>query len=177
MTQAAQNNGENVILKDVELNWCKLDPKNPVAPFGVSQWEISATVPKKRSAELEVFGKVKPVKDKEGKDTGKVSINFKKKAEKKDGSEAAPVRVVDASKQPLDPKTIGNGSKGNIMLFTKPYEIKTPKGVVTKSGTSIMLTAVQVTDLVKYEPKNSNFTDFDDESGEDTPAPSSNDDF
>lgn len=33
-----------------------------------------------------------------------------------------------------------------------------------------MLTAVQVSSLVKYEPKNSNFVDFDDEEGDAAPS-------
>jgi hypothetical protein len=37
-----------------------------------------------------------------------------------------------------------------------------------------MLTAVQVSNLVKYEPKNSNFVDFDDDG--DAPAASSHED-
>jgi len=168
MTQAINPNaeGRNEILKNVELHWAKLD--KPVAPFGVEQYEISVQVPKARAAELEAYGKVKEVKDKNDKPTGKVSINFKKKAQKKDGTDATKVRVVDTSKQPLDPKLIGNGSTGNVMLFLKDYQIKTPKGVVTKEGTSVMLTAVQVTNLVKYEAKNSNFVDFDDDGDTET---------
>jgi hypothetical protein len=108
------------------------------------------------------------VKDKDGKDTGKVSINLKKKALKKDGTDAAKVRVVDTKKNPIDPKTIGNGSKGNVMLFLQEYQIKAPNGKVTKEGTSVMLVAVQVTDLVKYEPKSDNYTDFDYEDSEET---------
>jgi len=169
MTQAMNNTeGRNEILNNVELHWVKLD--KPVAPFGVEQYEISVQVPAARAAELEAYGKTKPVKDRDGKDTGKVSINLKKKAQKKDGTDATKVRVVDMSKQPLDPKTIGNGSLGNVMVFLKDYQIKTPKGVVTKEGTSVMLTAVQVSKLVKYEPKNSNFVDFDDDGMEGTVA-------
>ena len=64
-------------------------------------------------------------------------------------------------KQPLDPKIIGNGSVGNVIIMLKDYEIKAPNGKVTKSGTTVTLVAVQVTDLVKYVPKASNFVDFD----------------
>jgi hypothetical protein len=40
------------------------------------------------------------------------------------------------------------------MIMQSPYEIKHPKtGKVTKSGISSMLVAVQVTKLLKYEPK------------------------
>lgn len=159
MTQAKDQNGRNEILSNVELHWCKLD--KPVSPFGTEQYEISVQVPKKRASELETYGKPKAVKDKDGKDTGKVSINLKKKALKKDGTDAAKVRVVDTKKNPIDPKTIGNGSVGNVMLFLQDYQIKAPNGKVTKEGTSVMLVAVQVTDLVKYEPKSDNYTDFD----------------
>jgi len=172
MTTQNNTEGRNEIIKNVELHWVKLD--KPVSPFGVEQYEISVQVDKKRASELEAYGKTKAVKDKDGKDTGKVSINLKKKAQKKDGTDATKVRVVDMSKQPLDPKTIGNGSVGNVMVFLKDYQIKTPKGVVTKEGTSVMLTAVQVSNLVKYEPKNSNFVDFDDDG--DAPAASSHED-
>ena len=173
MTQAAKTNeGYNEIIRDVELHWCKLD--KPVDPFGTLQWEISIQAPKKREAELAKYGKTKVVKDKDGKDTGKISVNLKKKALKADGTDAAKVGVVDIHKNPMDSKVIGNGTKGNVMVFCKPYELKAPNGKVTKSGTAIMLTKVQVTDLVKYEPKSDNFVDFDDEgSGDNTPTHSS----
>jgi len=149
----ATNDATNVIIKDVELHWVKLD--KPVDPFGTLQYEIQIQAPKKREKELAAFGKVKVI---EG---GKVSINLKKKALKADGTDAAKVRVVDASKNPIDSKQIGNGSIGNVMVMQKPYEIKAPNGKVTKSGISNMLTAVQVTTLIKYVPKNDNFVDFE----------------
>ncbi len=156
-TQTANNNEvRNVILSNVDLYWAKLNPEKPVAPFGTEQWEITVQVPKKRESEIATFGKVK-----EGFEKGTVAVGLKKKALKKDGSSAAAVRVVDAHKQTLDPKVIGNGSKGNVMLMLKDYEIKAPNGKVTKSGTAVTLIAVQVTDLVEYKPKNTNFVDFD----------------
>lgn len=160
---AAQNEPTNVIIKDVKLFWSKLN--KPVDPFGTLQYEIQIQVPKKREKELAQYGKTK------AQEGGMVSLNLKKKAEKADGTPAAKVRVVDASKQPLDSKLIGNGSTGNVMLMLKDYQIKGPSGKVTKEGTSVMLTAVQVTDLIKYVPKKSeNFVDFDEEES-DTPAP------
>jgi hypothetical protein len=139
----ATNDATNVIIKDVELHWVKLD--KPVDPFGTLQYEIQIQAPKKREKELAAFGKVKVI---EG---NKVSINLKKKALKADGTDAAKVRVVDASKNSI----------GNVMVMQKPYEIKAPNGKVTKSGISNMLTAVQVTTLIKYVPKNDNFVDFE----------------
>ena len=151
MTQA--NNSSNVIIKDVSLFWAKLD--KPVSPFGVDQYELQIQGDKKREKEFSQFGKVKPV---EG---GKISVNLKKKAFKKDGTDAVKVRVVDAGKKELDPKLIGNGSTGNVMVYCSPYEIKLPNGKISKSGISTMLVAVQVTDLVRYERKSDNFVDFD----------------
>jgi len=105
------------------------------------------SVPEARESELSAIRKTR-IKD------GKATINVSKNAFLKDGTDAAKVRVVDGNKLPLDPKIIGNGSIGNVMLMLSPYEIKHPKtGKVTKSGTSSMLTAIQVTKLVKYEPK------------------------
>jgi len=149
----ATNDAVNVIIKDVELHWAKLD--KPVDPFGTLQYELQIQAPKKREKEFSQFGKVKVV---EG---GKISVNLKKKAFKKDGTESAKVRVVDAGKKELDPKLIGNGSIGNVMVYCSPYEIKLPNGKVSKSGISTMLIAVQVTDLVRYERKSENFVDFD----------------
>ena len=149
MTQA----NTNTIIKDVALFWAKLD--KPVSPFGVDQYELQIQGDKKREKEFSQFGKVKPV------ESGKISVNLKKKAFKKDGTDAAKVRVVDAGKKELDPKLIGNGSIGNVMVYCSPYEIKLPNGKVSKAGISTMLVAVQVTDLVRYERKSENFVDFD----------------
>jgi len=170
-TTTKPTEGFNTILRDVKLYWAKLD--KPVDPFGTLQWELTIQVPKKRESEIASFGKVK-----EGFDKGTVAVALKKKALKADGTEAAKVGVVDANKQPLDSKLIGNGSLGNIIVFQRPYEIKAPNGKVTKSGTSTMLTKVQVTELVKYERKSDNFVDFDTElDTSDTAANKSSDDF
>lgn len=160
------NEPRNAIVKNVTFFWAKLD--KPVDNYAgdALQWEVQVRVPKARREELEVYGKVKD------QDDGTVSYNFQKKAFKADGSPAARVRVVDAAKEELtDRNSIGNGSKGNIILMLKDYEIKNPKtGKVTKSGTSNMLTAVQITDLKIYERTNSgSFTDFDDETAEEKP--------
>jgi hypothetical protein len=137
---------QNVIIKDVELRWAKLN--NPVSPFGTLQWELQVVADKSRTKELEQFGKVKATTD------GKVSVNLKKKALKADGSPAEPVRLVDAKKEAIQDRSIvGNGSKGNVMVFLRPYEM------MGKKGTSVMLVAVQVTDLQEYRATSG--VDFD----------------
>lgn len=157
MSQANTNQATNVIIKDVQLYWAKLG--KPVEPFGQLQWELQIRFPKKRVKEMEQFGKVK-----ETDEAGIFSINLKKKAEKKDGSPAMKVKLVDRKGEAVDPTILGNGSVGNVKVMLKEYQIKGPNGRVTKEGTQVMLIAVQVTDLVKYEPKNvGDDFDYDDE--------------
>lgn len=144
----------NVIVKDLEFYWAKLG--KPVDPFGTLQWELQCRFGKSRVDEMEAYGKVKSV---EG-EKGKFSVNLKKKALKADGSPAQPIEVVDKKGNLIDPRTIGNGSKGNVKLMLRDYEIKGPNGKVTKRGTQVMLTKVQITELVKYEPKGQG-ADFD----------------
>lgn len=145
----AKNTGEvrNEIIEDVELFWAKLH--TPVEPFGEPQYEIQLRFGKDRVEELEQYGKVKPVKD----EKNRFQLNLKKKAFKVDGSEAAKVKLVDTNGDAVDPRTLGNGSTGNVKVMLKDYEIKNKQGKVTKTGTQVMLIAVQVTDMVVYEPK------------------------
>lgn len=144
----SQNNeARNVVIKDLQLYWAKLD--KPVEPFGTLQWEISVRFPKKRVKEMEQYGKVKATDE-----AGIFSVNLKKKAEKKDGSPAMKVKLVDRKGEAVDPTILGNGSTGNVKVMLRDYQIKGPNGRVTKEGTQVMLIAVQVTDLVRYEPKN-----------------------
>lgn len=159
MSQANTNEATNVIIKDVQLYWAKLG--KPVDPFGTLQWEIQIRFPKKRVKEMEQYGKVK-----ETDEAGIFSVNLKKKAEKKDGSPAMKVKLVGKKGEEIDPTILGNGSVGNVKVMLKDYQIKGPNGRVTKEGTQVMLIAVQVTDLVKYEPKQ-NGDDFDYEEGDD----------
>lgn len=165
------NEATNTIIHDVEFHWVKI--AKPVTSFDGSyeQWEVQVQVPKKREKEIAIYGKTKEQPN------GKVSINFRKKSEKADGSPAQKVRCVDGDKESLDPTVIGNGSKGNVLLMLKDYEIKNPKtGKVTKSGTSATLIAIQITDLKEYVKSNDNFVDFDEvpQKGAKSPAKSKN---
>jgi hypothetical protein len=154
-----QEESRNVIVKDLEFYWAKLNPARPVSPFGTSQWELQVRFPKKRVSEMEEYGIVKDSDEK-----NVMSLNLKKKAVKADGSPAAPVKVVGLTKDDeIDPRTIGNGSRGNVKLLLRPYEIKGPNGKVTKRGVQTILVGVQVTELLKYEPKGSDDFDFDED--------------
>ena len=150
----------NVIINDVELNWCKL-AKPMTNQFGATQYEMQIVAKDKAHADKITADTGISFKEKDG----KLVANLKRKATKRDGSDNGAPRVVDSNKAPLEnPGSVGNGSKGNIIVWQYEYEFGGRKGV----GNS--LTAVQVTNLVKYESKNN--VDFDSVSSEEAPAPS-----
>ena len=126
------------IIRDVTLNYAFLD--TPHNPFGGDEYyDIQVVVPKKRRKELEAFGKVREV-------DGGVAINFKRYAKDQKGQDVT-IDVVTETKSDFraeygDAKCIGNGSKGSVKVFTYPRGEKT----------IARLSAVQVTDLKKYEP-------------------------
>ncbi|MDB4588416.1 hypothetical protein N9095_00390 [bacterium] len=129
------------IIRDVTLNYVKVDPENPTDPFGTLQWECQIVAPADRAAELEGYGSVKPVKD----DPSRVAVNLKRKALRKDGTENDPVVLVDSQKQPINPKIkVGNGSKGNVKVYRREYD------VAGRQGISTIMTAIQVTNLIEY---------------------------
>ena len=151
----------NVIINDVELNWCKL-AKPMTNQFGATQYEMQIVAKDKAHADKITAETGISFKEKDG----KFQSNLKRKATKRDGSDNGAPRVVDSNKAPLEnPGSVGNGSRGNIIVWQYEYEFGGRKGV----GNS--LTAVQVTSLVKYENKNA--VDFADApSSEEPKAPS-----
>lgn len=141
------------IIRDVTLNYVKVDPENPTEPFGTLQWECQIVVPSDRADELEEYGTVKPVKD----DPSRVAINLKRKAVRKDGSANDPVMLVDGKKQKIPANIkIGNGSVGNVKVYRREYD------VAGRQGISTILTAIQITNLIEYTGS----VDFDVEGAE-----------
>ena len=137
----------NYLISDVELNWARL--AKPVNPFGTEQFELQIATEDKAKAE-ELKANHFNVKEKDG----KFVVSLKRKAMKADGSSNGEVRVVDANKTPMENKgIIGNGSRGNVIVFQYPYDAMGRKGVASS------LTAVQVTKLEEYAP--SGGVDFD----------------
>ena len=133
---------KNVLLSNVELNWARLDTPADNPFGGVASWEVQAVFPNAEAASVAREAGIN-VKEKDG----QAFASLRRKSATKDGSPMEPVRVVDASKQPMDSaarRKIGNGSKGNIIVWCAPYEYAGRKGVTAS------LTAVQVTDLVEY---------------------------
>ena len=148
---------ENILIKDVELNWARL--ATPFQnQFGDSNYEMQIVVSADRKEELEAAGlSVKELED------GRVSANVKRKAMKRDGTPNEAPRVVDGQRNAIDARGIGNGSKGNVIVFKFDYTF------AGKTGVSASLTAVQVTDLVKYEGGSSVDFDVVETSGETSP--------
>ena len=130
---------ENFLINDVEIMFPRLT--TPVAdPFGNVQYEMAIIVDADRAEEISAATgkKSKPQED------GRVMFNFKRKAKRANGEDNGAPRVVDATKQPLDGTKIGNGSRGNVIVYTFDYEY------AGSSGRGHSLTAVQVTDLKVY---------------------------
>lgn len=134
----------NYLISDVELNWARLN--SPINPFGTEIYELQIATTDKAKAD-ELTANHFNVKERDG----KFVVSLKRNALKRDGSDNGKVRVVDSNKQPLE-TNIGNGSRGNVIVWQYPYETMGRKGI---SGS---LTAVQVTELVEY---NAGGVDFD----------------
>ena len=131
------------VLKDVELWWVKCDPKKPVSPFGEPVWEINARTKKKKQADE---WKKASVNVKKSDDDTYWFANLKRKAVfGKTGDPMPPVVFVGGQLMPIDPNTVGNGSIGNVQLYTKDWEFN------GHTGTKIELKAVQVTKLIEYQ--------------------------
>jgi len=137
------------IIRDVTLNYAFLD--TPHAPFGGDDiFDVQIVVPKKRRKELEAFGKVREVE-------GGVAINVKRYAKDQKGKKVTIDVFAKTEDNPKadfraeygDAKCIGNGSKGAVKVF----QYKRGDQMITR------LSAVQVTNLIKYEPTES--VDFD----------------
>ena len=139
------------ILRNVTLNYLKVDPSKPVSPFGTLQWEVQIEVPEDRSDEIAEMGKLRTLEN------GNVAINIKRKALKHDGSPNFPVALVDAQKKTIEVfNNIGNGSTGNVKVYRNEYD------VAGRQGISTSLSAIQITNLIEYTGS----VDFDIESEE-----------
>ena len=135
-------NSSNIV-RDVTFYYAKLD--KPVSPFGTEIYDLQVRFPKHRIPEMSVFGKVREVED------GNFAVNITRKAMNAK-KQKTPVRIVDTDKNPIK-DLIGNGSTGNVIVYSYPWEVS------GRSGVKTILVAVQVTNLLKYVPEAS--VDFD----------------
>jgi len=135
-------NSSNIV-RDVTFYYAKLD--KPVSPFGTEIYDLQVRFPATRVEEMSSYGKVRPVED------GQYAINVTRKAMNAK-KQKTPVRMVDKDKNPIK-DLIGNGSKGNVILYSYDWEVS------GKSGRKTVLIAVQILELIKYVPESS--VDFD----------------
>ena len=138
----------NYKIMDAELNWVKLAA--PVKNnFGTMVYEMQIATTNKEQAQ-EWKANHLNVKEKDG----KFVVALKRNAFKKDGSEMGPVRVVDPGLNPVaNVDQIGNGSRGNVILWQAPYDNFGSKGITSS------ISAVQVTHLEIFD--RSTVTGFD----------------
>ena len=139
---------KTVIVRDLEFHYAHLI--RPHAPFGDNVWDIQVRTHEEAKAdELKALG-VNMKKH----DDGYWHANIKRRTTNRKGEPNKPVQVVDKHKAPWNPEvSIGHGSKGNIKIFCYDYNM------AGRSGTGVMLSAVQITDLVEYHGSDS--VDFD----------------
>jgi len=133
-------------IENAEIWYPRLDPKRPNSKFNKENptWEVQLrTTDKEEMKRWKALSlRVKPVMPDEGEPY--FACNLRKRSKKRDGSSANAPKVVDHKLDELDPRTIGNGSKGNIRVYQ--YES-------TYDGSTVsMLQAVQITEHVVYEP-------------------------
>ena len=132
---------QTAIIRDVTLNWAHL--VDPVNPFGADQWDIQLTTEDEDKAK--VFSSL-GLKVKEN--GGVYSVNLKRKAVNAKGAPNDPPEVVDGDQNKMDSsivRKLGNGSKGNVKVFTYEYNH------AGRSGTGAILVGVQVTEFIEYE--------------------------
>jgi len=137
-------------INNVELNWPKL--VKPQSNFEKLQWSVQiATTDEAVAKDWKANHlNVKPHKD----IPNKWYVDLKRNATytSRDGGtqkieDNTPVKVVDHNVNPIDATRLGNGSKGNVLVWQRPYEIKE----TNKKGVSTSLTGVQITRFVVYE--------------------------
>ena len=142
------------IVRDLEIFWANV--YKPHAPFGTEIYDVQVrTTDEDKVKELADLGITLKKHD-----DGYFFGNVKRKTVNAKGEPMEGPKVLDAAKAQLsDP--IGNGSRGNIKVFSYEYKVG------NKEGTAAMLSALQITDLVPYADNNSE-VDFDVETDEPT---------
>lgn len=139
MAKAKFEGARELLLKDVEFHYYK---DKPVEYKGKLQWEVSIKTNDPAVAEQWEFNHLNVRHN--GTSTKMPTewvVSLNRKVHKKDGTEQEPVRVVDENLRPYTPeerRKIGNGSKGNLIVWQGQYDNSHGKGVSTS------LTAMQI---------------------------------
>jgi len=146
-----ENNKNNMaIIKDVELHWIKCDPENPVRYQGKlsnpAKWSVQIRTSDKAEKALweKEYGMKMTADEQDGAIFWRTSLTTFAYRRGDDGNEDTTrlnkqVTTVLADLSAVDPKTIGNGSVGNVSFYVK----------ADKSSRS--LKGIQLTKLIKYD--------------------------
>lgn len=153
----------SALLKNVEIYYPRLDPKRPIViqegedgEEDKMGWEVTLRTTNKNQAKAwkDIVGSkmvkaIREDKDDEESDIMYWQLRLRKKQTKANGEEAEPVEVVRCDTlEALDPKIIGNGSKGDVRIFQYDYSFK-QKGQLVE-GLASMLTGIKIKKLKKY---------------------------
>jgi len=138
-----------MLLENVDISWVKFDSANPDLGFDKKSPQYSCTIKTDNKEHAEAWKKA-GINIKPAEENGKVvySATLKKKiyADADGKYTTQPPAVVDKQLQPIiKTNTIGNGSKGNVQVRLKPYEY------MGKTGISVQLLAMQITELKEYQ--------------------------
>lgn len=141
-----------MLLKDVKLSWVKLDPKNPDLGFDKKspQYSVQVSVDSKEKAQeyIKAGIKFKP-EEVDGKITYIARLKKKIWQDAQGNNDTPAPVVVDKNLEPItNVNQIGNGSTGNVQVRFKPYDFQGNKGI------SVILVALQLTNLVEYKTGN-----------------------
>ena len=146
------------ILKNVMIRYAKLNPDRPSTKVNKKgEWQVQAyTRSKDQSKEWKELGiTVKLAEDAEG---IIYTVNFRKKAVKKDGTPGKMPSVVNAKLVAIDPRSIGNGSVVNLNISSYDYTFE------GKQGVAWQLNGIQVMKHIVFKPKP--FEGFEEEEGD-----------
>ena len=140
------SNSKTIIVNNCEFRWAKL--AKPVNPFGSGDaYEVQIVTNDEMVANVWANQNLL-VKSKETPEGKEYYVNLKRWAKSPtSGKEYDAPSVVNSAKEPIDPAIVGNGSKGKI----KVYQYEWTKG--GRSGIATIFVALQVTDLVEYNPE------------------------
>jgi hypothetical protein len=141
-----------MILENVELWYAHLDPSRPNTRFSKARpsWDVQIRTSDKAQRKEWIASNLKVrdiIPDEDGA-APYFTATLRKKVIKADGSHGEPPEVVDADLNTVDPRTIGNGSRGNVRVFQ--YEFTRDDG---STGIANVLMGVQLTEHIVYTPK------------------------
>jgi len=133
----------STVVRDLKFYYAKLDKPIEHKFNQTMIYDVQLRFPKERIEEMSAYGKVRQVED------GNYAINLTRNAVNAAGKKQT-VRVVDTNKEPIK-DLIGNGSEGNAIVYSYPW---TRGG---NSGVKTIILAIQITNLIKYEPSDIDF--------------------